>query len=67
VDFATLPMLDIVARGMAEASVMVEAMAGDEVCEEDSARATARAAATAGGVFTLHGVRDTLRRMGLMR
>jgi hypothetical protein len=49
VDFATLPIRDIMARGMAEASAMVEAMAGDEVCEEDSALATARVAATARG------------------
>jgi hypothetical protein len=71
VDFATLPIRDIMARGMAEASAMVEAMAGDEVCEEDSALATARVAATAGamagGIFTLHGVPRTPRRMGVMR
>lgn len=69
-DFATLPTRGIMAPGMAEASAMVEAMAGDAVCEEASARAMARAAATAGvmagGVFILHGMRGTLRHPDLI-
>lgn len=70
-DFAALPMRGIMARDMTEASPMAEAMAGDEVCEEDSARATAEPegalAALEGEPFTRHGVPRTPRRMGLMR